>query len=284
MKSQPFLYYTVYSTILLIKSREKAMKLIRTNSLTSRQTADAQKLEDECRQYDQTSLTFPLEIGCLTFLLYDEEVLLSAFSAYFQNEEYCECTAFTHPKHRRKGCFSKLLHEFLKEAGEVDLIFPVGSGRPDARLALEAMGTELLSQEFVMERKLLPANGETDGRLAGFREEADSAFEPSISFCREDTLYTIKTVGQRTGCFRLIFQENSVYLYGLEIQESRRRQGCATSAMAALLTSLSRLKAQQPNRLPAALRLQVSGANKPAMALYRKLGFQIADSLSYYLY
>ena len=61
------------------------MKIIRTEHLDQQQLKDLQALETACRLHDHTSLTFPTEDGGLFFLLYDEETLLSAFSAFLTN-------------------------------------------------------------------------------------------------------------------------------------------------------------------------------------------------------
>ena len=61
------------------------MKIIRTEHLDQQRLKDLQALETACRLHDHTSLTFPTEDGGLFFLLYDEETLLSAFSAFLTN-------------------------------------------------------------------------------------------------------------------------------------------------------------------------------------------------------
>ena len=66
-------------------------------------------------------------------------------------------------------------------------------------------------------------------------------------------------------------------LHQVEILPNLRNHGYGTVMICCLLDYL----AETPIRK---VSLQVSGENFPAMALYKKTGFQIAETLSYYLY
>ena len=259
------------------KKRENTMKIIRTKQLDLHQLEDLHALETACRSHDQTSLTFPTEDGCLFFLLYDEETLLSAFSAIFNEFETCSCSAFTLPSCRRRGHFTRLLEELLKESGECDLLFLADDSCADAKHTLDAIGAELLNQEHMMELRLPAPSPGLDSRAV--------KVSPALSPRDEDTLYTIHVNDQPAGSFHLIFQNETVYFYGFEIQEPLRNQGIGTRAAAALIEELTRSARPQPEDLPVSrVLLQVSGDNEPALALYRKLGFAFTETLSYYVY
>lgn len=245
------------------------MKIIRTTHLTAWQTADIRALETACRLHDKTTLTFPLEDGCFSFLLYDEDGLLSAFSAFFSEIDTCECMAFTMPQFRRRGFFTRLLEEFLKESGEADLLFPADPSCPDSLAALEAIGAEQLYEEYMMELSLDSYSGGTGAQAS------DLIFSPAISRCSQDTEYHAIMAGTPVGSFHLVFGGDSVYFYGFEIEEALRNQGIGSEVMRRLLDELNG---------PLSVRLQVSGENGPAMALYEKIGFRVIDTLVYYLY
>lgn len=253
------------------------MKIIRTKQLDLHQLEDLHTLETACRSHDQTSLTFPTEDGCLFFLLYDEETLLSAFSAIFNEFETCSCSAFTLPSCRRRGHFTRLLEELLKESGECDLLFLADDSCADAKHTLDAIGAELLNREHMMELRLPAPSPGLDSRAV--------KFSPTLSPRDEDTLYTIHVNDQPAGSFHIIFQNETVCFYGFEIQEPLRNQGIGTRAAAALIEELNRSARPQPEDLPVSrVLLQVSGDNEPALALYRKLGFAFTETLSYYVY
>ena len=281
MVSCTILYTPVLHSAVLIfppeKKRENTMKIIRTKQLDLHQLEDLHALETACRSHDQTSLTFPTEDGCLFFLLYDEETLLSAFSAIFNEFETCSCSAFTLPSCRRRGHFTRLLEELLKESGECDLLFLADDSCADAKHTLDAIGAELLNREHMMELRLPAPSPGLDSRAV--------KFSPALSPRDEDTLYTIRVNDQPAGSFHLIFQNETVYFYGFEIQEPLRDQGIGTRAAAALIEELNRSARPQPEDLPVSrVLLQVSGDNEPALALYRKLGFAFTETLSYYVY
>ena len=144
------------------------MKIIRTKQLDLHQLEDLYALETACRSHDQTSLTFPTEDGCLFFLLSDEETLLSAFSAIFNEFETCSCSAFTLPSCRRRGHFTRLLEELLKESGECDLLFLADDSCADAKHTLDAIGAELLNREHMMELRLPAPSPGLDSRAVKF--------------------------------------------------------------------------------------------------------------------
>lgn len=248
------------------------MNIIRTTQPDDRQSKDILNLVSACQSHDHISLTFPTEDGGLSYLLYDKGRLLSAFSAIFNENETCSCSAFTHPGFRRRGFFNRLLDKVLEEPGEWDLIFSADDTCPDTRFTLEALEARLLNREHMMELNLSAASLIQPSR--------GTQLHPTVRFQTEDTIYTVSQNGQPAGSFHLIFFKDTVYFYGFEIQKPLQNQGAGTRAMAALLHQLTGMEEHRPNRIL----LQVSGDNAPAMALYKKLGFQITETLSYYIY
>lgn len=76
---------------------------------------------------------------------------------------------------------------------------------------------------------------------------------------------------------RLSLNGTSAYLYSLETVPALRRRGLAGRFLVQLIRHLERKGIQR-------ICLQVSGSNEPALGLYRKTGFRITETLSYYLY
>ena len=68
-----------------------------------------------------------------------------------------------------------------------------------------------------------------------------------------------------------------MYLYSLYTLPRLRRQGLAYTFFLSLIPILSAAGFEK-------LRLQVSGSNEPAMKLYKKTGFHITETLSFYVY
>ena len=247
------------------------MELSQTWELSHAQKAQVHSLVTICNTHDSIHLGYPLEEDTKHFLLYDNSGrLVSALGLFFSGPDCCECTAFTRPDCRKKGYFSLLLDAalaFLNEleaAGqeEYDLLFPV---TPDCKAALgmlKALQAEYVYSEYIMERAL------------GSERNPDSGL--TLRF-QENGLCAAYLDGRPVGSCRIDRQASSVFLYEVEILEPLRGQGLGTRLMESLFYQLSQTGA-------GLLRLQVSSANQAAMALYKKTGFRICETLSYYLY
>ena len=79
------------------------------------------------------------------------------------------------------------------------------------------------------------------------------------------------------GACRIAVHGTGAYLYGLEILPQHRQKGLGTWFLYHIMSMLAGQGCQ-------CLRLQVSGTNAPALGLYRKTGFRITETLSYFLY
>ncbi len=255
------------------------MNMIRTKTPGETQINGLLHLQEACRKHDHISLTFPMEEGCTFYLLYDEDGLLSALSTFFnENGEY-ECCAFTLPANRRQGLFTLLLEELLKETGDSDLVFPVEETCEDTVRTLDALGAALWYREHLME---ISASGFSEGHLT-----KSSRFSRSLTLSitpdpeEGPSRCTFFMDDNPVGFCYLDFRGQAVYFYGFEITENLRNQGLGSACLFLLLETCFSLPGSEK---PGKIFLQVSGQNAPAMALYKKAGFQIMESLSYYVY
>lgn len=71
-------------------------------------------------------------------------------------------------------------------------------------------------------------------------------------------------------------EEQCYYLYEVEVKKNSRNKGIATKCLTQLFFQLSR-------EFPLTVYLQVGSYNEPAVHLYKKLGFEIAEELGYYV-
>ncbi|WP_077611206.1 GNAT family N-acetyltransferase [Clostridium sp. Marseille-P2415] len=255
------------------------MNIIRMKNPGELQKNNLLLLQETCQKHDRLSLTFPMEEDCVYYLLYDEDSLLSALCAFFNENGDCECCAFTRPEKRRLGYFTLLLNEFLKEADDCDLIFPIDESCPDTVRTLEAMGTFFWYSEHIMElastaileTKPLKRNSLCD-------ELTVSAASGPVT---GPTQYMFFMNDSPIGSCYLDSREQAAYFYGFEIAENLRGKGLGNACFSLFLETLF---SQPAEKKPKKLFLQVSGQNKPAMAIYQKAGFKITESLSYYVY
>lgn len=247
------------------------MKDIYTTRLSSTQKQQIKNLLSACRQAEPLTLSAPLEDDLDYFLLYDGNVLCTMLFLFFPEPDICECAAFTHPDYRRKGCFSRLLEKALEytKACEatlghpIDFCFLTDSKTPSASFVLKALSAEYWYSEHKMERHLT---------------RHDRCHQSSLQIKDAgDHIYTASVNNQMIGTCITLPTGKNIYLYGFEIKENLRRHGYGEDFLRSMLAFLSGEGYETVS-------LQVSGQNLAALSLYKKTGFRITDTLSYYLY
>lgn len=247
------------------------------------------RLSDCCHIHDGISLSYPLlsEEGASDhYMILDSQgMVLSALALVPFDSSTMECSAFTHPSHRRKGFFSRLLTLALKTLNErgidSDILFPVSGHCRDTLAALDALGAEFSGREYVMEQVLSSIS------LKEYRSEnlrfrilppnhilAPNAF---WSFVPDDIDRHSSCPVPAGSCLTSPVSPSCLCLHHVEIVPSLRGQGLGTRMVNLLL---SHLVHEGITRVV----LQVSGDNLPALSLYKKTGFRITETLSYYLY
>lgn len=258
----------------------RTMKCTHTTALNEQQKMDIRQLVEDCCLAEPVTLSAPLENGLEYFLGYEDGKLVSMVFLFFPEDSVCECGAYTEPGHRRRGYFAELLEEALAfvEAYEesrqldVDFCFLTDGNSPDAMAVIGALGAEYWYSEYSMSLEL---PGAETGPAAAVHSTRSALSTLSISEA-EENLYTAALNGQPIGVCMIIPSGDTVYFYGFEIKSSCRRMGYGQQfldAMIALLSSRYRR-----------MTLQVSSQNVPALELYKKTGFRITETLSYYLY
>ncbi len=241
---------------------------------------------------------------------------ITGFMALYQTgEDSWECVPFVHPDFRRKGIFSSILSKACEESqipGEDSVYFSCGAENELWKNVLEHIGAEHAWDEYMMEReltgneKIMPektlneetANGiycrilenaSTNGEnIAENAAEGSTAWQAvgSRNLLKRNTpdnLTATQSPDQSTNlpapevtCL-LAPQGNSVYLYSLEVLPELRNKHLGTAFLSALLPQLAEKGFKT-------IKLQVSSENLPAMALYKKTGFHITQTLSFYEY
>lgn len=242
------------------------------------------QLASLCRQHDGCSISFPEnpEDHAEYFLLYKKNdcgetaVLLSVLSILFYDAETVECCAFTHPKYRRQGYFSKLLNCAMENLEDCDILFPVSGACPDTLAVLDSLDAELDSCEMQMELDL--KNSHT---IQPVLTQSKSGFllqRVCPDSQSEWILYEDDSCRKMLGsCKTAPVSKNRVCLHHVEILTEFRNQGYGTILMNELISSLKK-------QGTCYIILQVSGDNAAALALYKKQGFRTTETLSFYLY
>lgn len=254
------------------------MNLIRTAIPDARQSKDLFLLQEACNQYDHISLTLPLEEDCICCLLYENERLLSALITFFTDSDTMECYGCTLPGERQKGHFTSLLKDLVNDYPDCDFIFPVYENCQDGLKALQAMEASFCCKEHFMELSI------SGSEKSNFLNENKDGSGLTISSLRNSggfICYEFLKDNTVVGKCSLDIQENSAYLFGFEISKPLRGQGLGTACLDLFLKTYVSLAGDQRKDI---IYLQVSDENPAAVSLYKKAGFHIRESLSYYLY
>lgn len=257
----------------------------------SLETAALLELEKQCLSYEPLTLSLPVHEADFLVAAFDvtenktagtalkaDGISLAALgaAAFLHIGDSWECAAFTAPRMRRQGIFTALLEAGLAALPEdEELYFYIDGNSEGALSAAEAMGFEFLCEEHMMELSLEEfADEETS---IAHRDDSISCMQDT----REDGTPLLLFAGFH-GSVIIALESGFFYLYDMEIEEKYRGQGLGKKLLGTVLYSLCRFKKGSP--APANVRLQVSGENAPALALYKKTGFRITETLSCYLY
>lgn len=240
--------------------------------LTPTQVRAFHDLINTCQACEPLRLGFPDDADNFLFTC-EGTMILSCLIVCQVQEDVWECYVFTHPDWRRKGLCRDLIGELCKQTpADTELVFLLDHQSPDALAAFSSLEMEHWRTEYQMEQNIDAASfpppsfiltqeeivEEYDGKK-GWLFSALSASPPIL-------LGSCRVLAHRPAEF---------YLYHVEMVEKYRNQGWGTKLIQAVLQTLP-----QPSRLF----LHVSSDNPAAVNLYKKTGFHITETLSYYLY
>ncbi len=248
-----------------------------TKLLTKKQRQELSELVGFCNHHDKTDLSFPFEDEedsfCLLGYLPDKQ-LVSCLTLIPYEETLAECCAFTHPDFRRQGHFSVLLKEVLAEYPDVDLLFAVSDTCTDTLKALAALGAQKDSEEFMMECILDDHN-----HAAACADDKSVCQTQAFSITQvSNNEYALFHSGICCGSASVEpVSKTTLCLHHVEILPEFRNQGFGTAFLQLLLPALSSRGVQK-------VILHVTGDNAAALALYKKTGFSVTKTLSYYFY
>lgn len=282
------------------------MTLRKVSSLDSSQIQQIKTMVNACTDADGTSLSFPVDEADLFLYFEHEDAIVSAMAFIPVEDLLYECSAFTDPEFRGQGLFSELLDEGISELPEdSELIFYSDKKNTAAAAVLDAIGAELDSEEHMME--LNPEDFFASARridsLKSSTDSSASGIDIHPEFLDIDGTSTLRFHSDHAVINFSVFPSH-YYLYGFEVEETCRGMGYGTKFLNEVLAQLLKGKVNNPACVPAKnagfgtksaisvstvmdpspVLLQVAGSNAPALALYKKTGFRITETLCCYLY
>ena len=221
--------------------------------LSEKEKREIAEIVSLCNAQDGTEYSVPLEAD--GYYLSKSGAVTVSFLAFFElGETYDgipvdEICAFTHPLFRGKGRMRRLLGKCREdyETGEYVWKFQADP-RGNARSYLLHLSCSHEYDELLMKKELAPS-----GSISSFTEETGIHFENEHS----ELFANVEGV--------------SAYLYDVRSDASHLREGSAERLLKKALRELSDI-------CEIAV-LEVSSQNLPALRLYEKTGFTVAERL-----
>lgn len=258
-------------------NQQSTYQILKKKRLSNQEKEDIQELVKACCIRECLRLSYSFEPGTSHYLLYLKQgngfCLAAAVRVLPYDDTLAECIAFTHPDHRRQGYFSVLFDCVLEDFDETDLLFPVSGQTGNALAVLEHLEAAPQATELQMELSL------EDTVIPELKQTApELSLVPGVPAQDGELLQLVGNDSLLLGTCQLSpAGYDCLCLHHVEILEAYRGRGYGFAMMSLLFRRLARENICR-------LILQVSGDNAPALALYKKTGFRITETLSYYLY
>ena len=261
----------------------KKFHITATNFLSQTQLQHISALYQKCVKHDSVPIAYFAENNMNSipsfpaFLLCykeSEDVLVGFLSAFFPDEITCQLYCFVHPSYRRQGIFDALEDQMFLQLDETEvetILYPVYHENHTAHEILTDRDYALAETEYSMSLSLC------------------SYFPPSFSVCDADSLRVVIRSEKDTFLFEFfskdvflgqmhVYISGACYtIYSFEIKKENRGKHLGSFFLHYVITYLKGLAPQGQ------VLLQVTGSNLTALSLYRKFGFQIKESLDYYI-
>lgn len=280
------------------------MKIWKSNSLTDAQKRQIQALQAQVNAYDKlqneaflsNEINFDCTAPCFYLALEGEDVV--AFLTTFMpvNTE-TEITAFTHPQHRRKGCFSTLLAAALADAAALHIptaLFVVESSSKSGMAALQHCTPYTYARsEYRFACTRYAAAWQNSLAWQTVTAENVQDYKRVMVSCFPDLVHDVQftqsliTEPARSGyigyngalpvaAYALHNEGKHCFLYGVAVEATQHNKGYGKQLLS---VAVPKALAQHGKVV-----LDVDSSNPAALHLYRTAGFENIFQADYYSY
>lgn len=166
--------------------------------------------------------------------------------------------------HKLTKCVDKVF-SLLWKRGMEEIFLMEKTGEIIVQALKEAKVIEYVYSEYMMKRQFFAEDSlEEDIVALEVRED-----EGSLVYENKEKSFFCRLLPYQ--------EENSFYLYEVEVAENLRNQGIATKCLQQLGSDL--VKKSEGREVT--ISLQVGSYNEPALYLYQKLGFELSEEICY---
>lgn len=217
------------------------------------------------------------------------EQLVGFCEIYEAAEEGLELRGMVAPEYRRQGIFTELVNQLCE--GRPGPFFFVGTEEQESfRCWATAMGLGLVERDLLMGASVaevhrpqsVPTKQQDSSSEGVPKTSVDGPPEIVIEEQTQDagdteqklrSMSVSAYLGEENvgGLYCLI--EREAFVFDVWVEEAKRRQGIAGAMLAKLVAHL-------PQQMR--VRLHVTESNEGAVALYRKLGFQVEQAIEHF--
>ena len=260
------------------------METVYRDFLNEEETRLLFDLTEACNKNDGTRYSAPCDAD-IFFLMRDEGRLAAALCAYHMGAEsdgqaVDEIYAFTLPEFRRRGYFSRLIslaEPVLRES----LSFPVYEDRPESRAVISHFGARKDRDEYFMELCLEDLYRASRSEKGSLPVEHDSDMKIKAEALSPTELFVSSKFCE---CSLMRYREGTTYLFGMLTYAKYQRRGYGFRFLIEVLTGLKTGEISFPGEpSPKKVFLQTSSDNPAAVGLYKKCGFYVRETLSFYI-
>lgn len=189
-------------------------------------------------------------------------------SADFYNNEIVDICGYVLPKYRKLNLMSSLLDSFLTDYNDFYISAMLNSKNSTGCAVLSHLGFEKTATEYMMKFSLSSACYKT---LPKYVKIVDGNLESTTQSVKFEMVSQGATVGS---CLIELFNDRTVCIHDVLVFDKYRGMGYGFKMLDAVISYLSKDHTY--------VLLHVSGDNKPAISLYKKLGFVVVDSAEIY--
>lgn len=270
--------------------------------LSSKQLRDINGLQEICEKYEHIKLKLNWdlletrnELEQNDFFHYEGDKLVGFIGLYGFGTKI-ELCGMVHPHYRRKGIFSRLLKDALKEVKsrnvrEVYINAPEKS--ESGKAFLKQFPCRFSFREYQMkwnEKHVSLEEGvhlrkatKTDFNLEiqldvecfGFLESEARSYNEQIKREVNQDFFIIEQGSNAVGKVRIHRQKGESWIYGFSVLPRYQKQGIGRKALKQLVFH----EIQKGNEV----HLEVQATNEHALKLYTWCGFQVYDAQDYYV-